>query len=283
MQFDIVVTMVNTNEKELIKGCLTSLWVDTKDDNLKVAIVIVDNNSTEDIEPMLNEQFKDSFAFVRLIRQEKNEGFGKSHNKAMSAVEGKYYFILNPDTHFKAGQHMLKKMYAFMEENENIGMIGPRIIYPDGNIQYSCYRFPTFLQPLYSRTKLGRSGNGKKIADHFLMKDFEHNATIPVDWIMGSAMFTRKKVIDEVGGFDDRFWMYAEDSDWCRRLWEHNWPVYYFHEVTIEHIHRRASADVPGVIKAMLKNKFARQHLRSWIKYFWKWRGNHKYYQSKLK
>lgn len=277
--YDILITMVNTNERDLIDKCLASMYEDTKDAGLEVGVVIVDNHSQEEIEPMLKEKYPE----VKLIRQEKNEGFGKSHNKAMSSEQAKYYFVLNPDTLFKKGQNMLRKMFDFMESNEQIGMIGPKIIYPDGSIQYSCYRFPTFLQPVYSRTKLGRSGNGKKIADHFLMKDFGHDKTVPVDWVMGSAMFARKEAIDDAGMFDDRFWMYAEDSDWCRRLWENHWPVYYFHEVTIEHIHRRASADVPGVVNALIKNRYARQHLRSWMKYFWKWRGNHKFYRTKIK
>ena len=63
--------------------------------------------------------------------------------------------------------------------------MGPKIFYPDGTLQYSCYRFPTFLQPVYSRTSLGNKGKGKKIADNFLMKDFDHDKTQPVDWIMG--------------------------------------------------------------------------------------------------
>ncbi len=272
--FDVVVTMVNTNEKDAIDACLSSLYKDIQDSSLSVGIVIVDNASEEDIGPMLESKYPD----VQLIRQEENEGFGKSHNKAIRSVESTYYFVLNPDTYFSEGERMIERMYAFMESHRKIGMIGPKIFYPDGSLQYSCFRFPTFLQPVYSRTKLGQKGKGKDIADAFLMKDFDHNKTMPVDWIMGSAMFVRKAAIDDVGAFDDRYWMYAEDSDWCRRMWEGGWPVYYVHDVTIEHVHGRASAKVPGIINALIKNKYARVHLSSWIKYFWKWRGNHKYY-----
>lgn len=271
---DICITMVNTNEEKDIKRCLSSLMADTESGDLDVAIVIVDNNSINNIEPMLQQHFPGT----TLIRQKKNEGFGKSHNKAMDAVEAKYYFVLNPDTTFETGQGFLQKCYDFMEQHPKIGMIGPKIYYPDGSLQYSCYRFPTFLQPVYSRTSLGRKGKGKIIADHFVMKDFDHNETRPVDWVMGSAMFVRKKAIDDVGMFDDRFWMYAEDSDWCRRMWEGHWPVYYVHDIVLSHVHKRASAKVPGVVNALLKNRYARQHLKSWLKYFWKWRGNHKYY-----
>lgn len=271
---DICVTFVSTNEKDVLEKCLTSLYEDTKDSGLSLKIVIVDNASTDGTGAMIKEKFPE----VQFLVQEKNEGFGKSHNRAIGSMEAKYYFVLNPDTTFVLGQHILKRMYEFMEKNPKVGMMGPKVVYPDDSLQYSCYRFPTFWQPLYSRTKLGKSGRGQKIADHFFMKDFDHNATLPVDWIMGSAMFVRKAAIDEVGVFDDRYWMYAEDSDWCRRMWEKNWAVYYVHDIVIRHIHGRSSAKVPGVINALLKNKYARVHLTSWFKYFWKWRGNHKYY-----
>lgn len=276
--YDICVSLVTTNESQTVKTCLTSLYKDLEGSTLKLAVVIVDNASIDGIETML----KADFPNVMFLRQEKNLGFGKSHNIAMKAVEAKYYFILNPDTTFKDGQGLLQRLYAFMEAHPQVGMAGPRIVYPDQTLQYSCFRFPTFKQPLYSRTKLGKQGKGKIIADHFLMKDFDHNKTIPVDWIMGSAMFVRGEAIKQVGMFDDRFWMYAEDSDWCRRMWEAHFPVYYVHDVVIEHIHGRASAKVPGVINALVKNKYARVHLISWLKYFWKWRGNYKYYKTKF-
>jgi len=275
---DICITMVTTNEAQTVKTCLTSLYEDIKGSNLDIGIVIVDNASTDGIENML----KANFPQARFIRQEKNEGFGKSHNMAMSAVDATYYFVLNPDTTFPKGQGLLQRLYEFMQQHPKVGMAGPKIVYPDGSLQYSCFRFPTFKQPIYSRTKFGKKGKGKKVADHFLMKDFDHNKTIPVDWIMGSAMFVRKSAADSVGMFDDRFWMYAEDSDWCRRMWEQGRPVYYVHDVYIMHVHGRASAKVPGILNALLKNRYARVHLISWLKYFWKWRGNHKYYAAKF-
>jgi len=275
---DVCVTMVSTNEAARVKTCLDSLYKDIEGSGLTVSIVIVDNASTDGIESLL----KSDFPNVEFIRQETNEGFGKSHNKAIKHKKARFYFVLNPDTTFPEGQHVIKRLHSFMLDNPTVGMSGPKILYPDGSMQYSCFRFPTFTQPIYSRTKLGKKGKGKEIADHFLMKDFDHNKTIPVDWIMGSAMFVRAEAIDEVGAFDDRYWMYAEDSDWCRRMWEAHKPVYYVHDVYIKHVHGRASAKVPGVINALLKNKYARVHLVSWLKYFWKWRGNHKFYATKF-
>lgn len=272
--FDICVTIVNTNEKKEIEQALTTLMADSKELNLKIAVVIVDNASLEPIADLAGK-----FSDLIIVKQERNEGFGKSHNRAFVAAPAKYYFVLNPDTEFAAGQNFLRKLYDFMETHPRVGMAGPKIVYPDGSLQYSCWRFPTFLQPIFSRTKWGQKGRGKAVADHYLMKDFDHDQTMPVDCIMGSAMFVRKSALDEVGGFDDRFWMYFEDMDWCWRMWEKGWAVYYVHGVHLRHVHGRASAKVPGVIMALIKNRYARTHFISWLKYFWKWRGNHKYYR----
>ncbi len=273
--FDICITLVNTKELSEIKHSLKTLLDDSKNSGLQIGTVIVDNATGEDVESL-----KKDFSNLEVIIQEKNLGFGKSHNAAFKKVSAKYYFILNPDTEFPIGQDFLQKLYDFMESNPKIGIVGPKIIYPDSSLQYSCYRFPSFWQPFFSRTKWGKTGRGKEISDLFLMKDFDHNQTIPVDWVMGSAMFARNEAMKEVGGFDDRYFMYAEDSDWCRKMWEKGWAVYYLHSVYLKHVHGRASAKVPGIFSALIKNRYARVHLISWFKYFWKWRGNHKYYRT---
>jgi len=274
--YDINVILVNYKSRNEILRCLKSLFDDSKNLDLKLHITIVDNGSKDGVEHSVLNNFPE--ARMKLIKHEKNLGFGKAQNSGMKYILSRYHFILNPDTVFMDGQNLIKKLYDFMEANLEVGVVGPKIIYPDGSRQNSCYRFPKFWQPIYSRTKLGQIGRGKKIADHYFMTDFEHNETIPVDWVMGAAMFVRQKAIDDVGYFDERFWMYAEDSDWCRRMWENNWQVYFKHDAVLQHAHGRGSAKVNGIFKSLLKNKLARVHLLSWLKYMWKWRKTHRYY-----
>ncbi len=271
---DVLITVVNYKMKEHIDKCFASLFNDTGDSGLNVGVVVVDNASNDGIEQML----KEKYPAVQYIQLSDNGGFGRAQNIGLKSAAARYYFVLNPDTYFFPGSQTVKRMYDYMEAHPKIGMLGPKILYPDGSLQYSCYRFPTFLHPLISRSSFGEKGFGKKLQTHALMKDFDHNETRPVDWIMGSAMFVRGAAMAQVGMFDDRFWMYYEDSDWCRRMWEMGWPVYYVHTIVLEHLHGRGSAKVPGVFKALLKNKLARVHLASWFKYMWKWKGNNKYY-----
>jgi GT2 family glycosyltransferase len=276
--FDVNIVIVNYKMKDKIEVCLSSLFEQLRDSKLNIQVVVVDNNSEDGIESMLTEKFPQ----VAYIGQQTNPGFGSSQNLGFKYTQAKYYFALNPDTIFHTGEHTIDKLYRFMEDHPKIGMIGPKLLYPDGALQYSCWRFPPFLQPFYQRTKLGCTKKGlKRVAFHH-MKDFDHNSTIPVDAIMGSAMFVRREAYEEVGGFDERFWMYYEDIDWSWRMWDAGWPVYYVHDIVLTHIHGRGSAKIPGVFKALVKNKLARVHVQSWLKFLWKWRGKHKYYASKF-
>ena len=274
---DINIIIVNYKMKDQIDRCLASLLADFVGDTVSVHIVVVDNASHDGIETLLKEKYPS----VQCIAQSENIGFGRAQNVGIASAESKYHFVLNPDTYFYPGEHTLKKLYDFMEANPRVGVVGPKILYPDGSLQYSCYRFPTFWQPIFSRTQWGQKGRGKKMHEFLLMKDFDHNRAMPVDWVMGSAMLVRSDAMKQVGLFDDRFWMYYEDSDWCRRMWEAGWAVYYVPSIKIEHVHNRDSAKIPGAFKALIKNNLARVHVMSWLKYMWKWRGNYRYYTSK--
>ena len=264
---DIAVTIVNYNMKEDTARCLISLFKDLEGATLQVRVVVVDNASREPIAAYLAENFPQ----VLYVPMPENKGFGAGQNAGIRAVSAKYYFLLNPDTVFATGARVIEKLYAWMEAHPKVGMIGPKLLNVDGSLQYSCYRFPRFWsQPL---RRLGFEKKYPSIArqvQEFLMKDFDHERSMPVDWIMGSAMFARAVALQKVGSFDERFFMYFEDCDWCRRFWETGWPVYYVHDIAITHGHRRASASIPG-LKAVLLNPLTRIHIKSWLKYFWKW------------
>ena len=247
-------------------------------EGLSFDVIVVDNASIDGSVEML----KSKYPTVRVLPQSKNIGFGAAQNIGLGSAEAKYYFILNPDTFFPPGEKVIKKLFDFMEREKKIGIAGPKILYPDHTIQYSCYRFQSFWHPLYIRTALADK-KGKKYQRYFSMKDYDHQEIRPVDWLMGSALFVRGEALAAVGKFDERFWMYYEDNDLCRRFWEKGWGVYYFPMVSIEHAHSRSSAAVPGVLTALIKNRLARVHVTSWLKYMWKWRGNNKYYVGKIK
>ena len=269
---DIVTITVNYKMKDDIDRMLQSLKEDIKDTQLKVLSVIVDNDSQDGIKLMLQEKHP----HVEFVGSPQNVGFGKANNVALRRYPACYYFIVNPDVEFPVQQKTLEAMHKFMEDHPRVGMVGPKLLNNDGTLQYSCYRFPEFLTQPLSRLAFDQKWvAARKRAARLHMKDFDHASTRPVDWVMGSAMFVRGSVLAEVGHFDDRYFMYFEDCDWCRRFWQHGWPVYYLHHIELRHAHHRYSAHVDGRpvgFWAIFSNKLTRIHIKSWLQYFWKWR-----------
>ena len=156
-----------------------------------------------------------------------------------------------------------------MEQNPRVGIAGPQQFNPDQSIQDSRYRWHSLLMPMYRRTFLGKFSFAKRATEHFLMHDVPKNVAHPADWLLGSCLFIRSKFLREVGNFDERFFLYFEDTDLCRRFWEKKFRVMYFPEARIIHNHNRASADRAWY--AFFLNPAGRRHLGSWFRYLSKW------------
>ncbi|HMB65479.1 MAG TPA: glycosyltransferase family 2 protein [Patescibacteria group bacterium] len=265
---DINTVIVNWKMKEDIDKCLASFFNDLGESRLKVVVHVVDNSQNQDgIKELLDEKYPQ----VKYIDAGGNVGFGRAQNLGLKRQEANFYLSLNPDCEFPVGERVLERMVEFLEADPEIGMAGPKLLNSDGGLQYSCYRFPAFLDQIGRR--LGwdkRSKRFRQKVDHYLMKDFDHRSDVPVDWLMGSFIFVKMEVVNKIGFFDDRFFMYFEDCDWCRRVWRAGWKVYYVHNIQVKHGHRRGSAQ-DRAWKSILTNPITRIHIKSWLKYFGKW------------
>lgn len=217
--------------------------------------------------------------FGILIRK-KNMGFGQGNTIGFLAEPARYYFALNRDTIIPEQSKTIEGIVRFMDNHPKIGCVGPKLLNMDGTLQYSCFRFDLLsiiVKPLKHLRLDERYGFVRRHTERLLMKDFDHTKTQPVDWVLGAAMVVRHTVAEQIGWFDPRYFMYLEDADWCRRMWEAGWPVYYLHDIIIRHAHARESAKIPG-LSAFWKNKLARIHAVSWVKFLWKWRRTFRYY-----
>jgi hypothetical protein len=273
--YDINIAIVNWKSKAEVDVCLESFFDDIKDADLQVVVHIVDNSRNED---GIKELLEEKYPGVKYIDPKGNIGFGKAQNMGFKKEEAKFYLSLNPDIEFLPGQNTIKKMVEFLNENKKAGLVAPRLLNSDKSIQYSCCRFPGFLDQIARRLELEkRSKYFKKRVDNYLMKDFDRHQTTPVDWVIGSFILIKKEVVDQIGFFDERFFMYFEDCDWCRRVWESDYQVYYIHDISVVHAHHRDSAD-NSPVKSLFKNHVARIHLQSWLKYFRKWGTKRKHY-----
>jgi len=257
---DISIVIVNFNSRGLLRQCLKSLNHNLSNSNLNYKIVVVDNNSHDGSVEMVREEFPS----VRLIPREINSGYAKGVNIGIKSIEARYYLIVNPDTTI-VQENAIDKMIEYMDKRTDIGLAGPKLINPNGSTQVSCCRFPTFFYPIYRRTFLGKFSPFKKVVEQHLMFDWDHNETRSVPWVIGTGMIVRTDAIKQVGLMDERFFMYFEDTDWCRRFWENDWKVHYIHDIEIVHYYGRDSAKVTGM--ASILNKQTRTHINSWIKY----------------
>jgi len=281
---DLSIVILNYKQMGLVKQCLKGIV--TTQPKLDYELIVVDNNSGDGCLAMVKKLFKSEIEEAKIqpelplskplkippiktIQAKVNDGFATGNNLGIKQSSGKYIMIINPDIAVVPGA--LEKMTNFMDDNPQVGIIGPKLINPDGSVQYSCRRFPNFLMPLYRRSAFGKLPFAKNAVDYYLMKDFNHEANQEIDWLFGACLLIRKSVLGKIGLFDERFFMYFEDLDLCRRVWQEGFKVVYFGGTEMVHYHQRLSAEKSGIFGIFSRG--GRIHIASGIKYFAKYLG----------
>jgi hypothetical protein len=198
--------------------------------------VVVDNASADGSPEMVAREFPE----VRLLCAPANEGFSAGNNRALEGLRAPYALLLNSDTVVPPGA--LDALLDFADATPDAGIVGPKVVNPDGSLQYSCRRFPTFAAGLFRNVYLGRLFPNNKPAADYLMQDFDHATVRDVDWVSGCALLIRQACLEEIGPLDaETFFMYCEDMDWCLRARDAGWRVVYFPGATITHAIGRSS------------------------------------------
>jgi GT2 family glycosyltransferase len=263
MELSIIV--VNYKSKSKLENCLASIFsFDLKSINYE--IIVVENNSGDDLSNLTN-----SYSNIKIIVSIKNLGMGGGNNLGIEAARGEYILVLNPDTVIT--KDAISVLLNYLKNDSSVGLIGPKLLYPDGALQLSCSRFPKFFIPVLRRTFLG--DYFKNVRDSFTMVGFNHQEITEVDWLMGSCLMFKKTQIDNEGKkfsprFDERYFMYFEDTDLSRTFRSRGLKVIYNPLAVVIHDHARESAKHPWYI-AIFKDKITWIHIESWLKYFIKW------------
>ena len=220
---DLSVSIVNTNSRELLLACLDTLPGDTAE------IVVLDNASEDGSADAVRERFPD----VRVLAQDFRAGFGANHNTVIRATDGRYVYVLNEDT--TAGDWAFDRIVSYLDAHPRVAALGPRLVYPGGSLQDSAWRFPTPLVSTLGLLTVGKLGVKQSAGDR------PH----AVDWVMGAALVLRREALDEVGVFDEEFFLYSEEVDLQLRLRRAGWEVHYFPEAIVVHHESQFSADIP--------------------------------------
>jgi N-acetylglucosaminyl-diphospho-decaprenol L-rhamnosyltransferase len=223
---DISVSIVNTNSRELLLACLASLEAHI---GPSVEVVVLDNASEDGSADAVRARFPG----VRVIAQPFRAGFGANHNTVIRATGGRYVYVLNEDT--TSSDWAFDRMAARMDAQTRLGALGPRVVYPGGRLQDSAWRFPTPGVSALGLLSLGKAG----------VKQSGGSEARAVDWVMGAALLLRRDALEQVGLFDEGFFLYSEETDLCLRLRRAGWSVEYFPEVTVVHHESQFSAGIP--------------------------------------
>ncbi len=261
MKVSFVTAAYRTPEliRNLLKGVELSKF------SFEFEFIIVNNNPGDGLGEMIAQRFP----WATYIDAPGNVGFGAGNNIGFRMAKGEYVMCANPDLTFFPGE--MEKLIAFADAHPKIGIASPKLLNPNRTIQRNFHRFPNLMIPLYRRTFLGRTPWGKRAISNYQMHDFDGDDVRDVDGLFGAALLIRRKALEEIGHFDEKFFMYFEDIDLCRRAWEKGWCVCYIPTAAIVHYHQRES-DVKWPWQALM-NPTSRAHVRSALHYFTKYRG----------
>ncbi len=238
---DISVIIVNYNTKDLLLQCVGSVYssLDSKPEDdgggpaLDVEVWVVDNGSSDGSVAAL----KKKFPKVRRIENKGNVGFARANNQALIRGAGRYAILLNSDTIVPPGQ--LDKLVAFMDDNPDVGILGPQLLNKDGSKQNSIANYPTLLTELFNKSLLRRL-----FPEQFPGKEHEITSPIEVDSVIGACMVVRNKATHDAGIFDDGFFFFFEETDWCRRMRFYGWKVMHHPDIYIYHLQGATAKEV---------------------------------------
>lgn len=240
-EIPLSIIIVSWNVCKDLEVCLESLRHNA---DVSYEIIVIDNASSDETLSMLK-----NYPEVHVIANETNRGFAAANNQGLQRARGAWLLLLNPDTIVPQGA--LQALLDFAQAHPEAGIIGPRLLNPDGSLQYSCRRFPTVLAGMFRHTFLGRLFPRAKSMRDYLMCEWAHDEPKEVDWLSGAAMLINRRAYEQIGGLDEGFYWGSEDVDYCYRMHQAGWKVLYTPQPAIIHKVGRSSdqAIIPTIIR----------------------------------
>jgi len=211
------VIIVSFNTREMTLDCLRTL--ERAVAGIASEVIVVDNASSDGSAAAI----RAAFPQVQVLESGRNAGFGAANNLGMRAARGGYFLLLNSDAFPEPGA--IAALLAALQAQPGIGVAGPRTLNPDGSLQISCYRFTSPLHAWQENLWLSRG-----------YSRWAHDTRREVEFVIGACLLVRRAVFAQVGGFDERFFMYSEEADWQRRIWDAGWKVLFVPEARVMHL-----------------------------------------------
>jgi GT2 family glycosyltransferase len=244
---DVSAVVVTHNALPWLEPCLESVR--------EVETIVVDNASTDGTVDVVRERFPD----VRLVEQG-NLGLAAGWNAGMAVAGGRYFLILNADAWLTEGS--LERLVAFADEHPEAAVVGPRLLNPDGTLQRSVRGFPTLWRLATEYLFLRKLAPRSAALNAFYAGGFDHDEVREVEVVMGACMLVRREAVEAVGGLDDSFFLFSEETDWCYRFVQAGWQVVFF-----------PGAECVHVGGASHGGRLFRENLRGHLRFFAKHHG----------
>ena len=236
----VSVILVSYNTREMTLRCLSALFDGLAADRVSAEVLLVDNASADGTAAAV----RAARPAVRVIESKTNRGFAGGNNRALSEATGRYLLLLNTDAFVEAGA--VAALVAYLDQHPRTAAVGPRLLNADASLQRSCYRFPTPAHAWSQNLWLaGLVGTDHPLGD---FRRWPHDTARSVDWVIGAAMLVRRTAYEQVGGLDERFFMYAEETDWQWRMRTAGWDVGFTPDARVVHLGGGSgTGDKPGV------------------------------------
>ena len=220
----IAVVIVNYNTREHLRQCLAAVLLEEPGE-----IIVVDNGSSDGSAEMV----RTLYPSVILFDNSRNCGYGAAANQGITQCTAKYVLLLNSDTVVNAGA--CGALTTYLDQHPSVAIVGPRLVNPDGTLQPSCYAFPGTLKWFLHYEVSGQLIRRLPILRDYQQRAWPHSQAEAVPWVMGAALVIRRAAFEAVGGFDEAYFMYCEETDLCYRLKALNWQIHFAPVATVMH------------------------------------------------
>ena len=252
---DLTVSIVSHGHRSYLEECLTSVEEAAKGISTEVHLVanLPGDGSAE--------LAREKFPRVAISVNDRRHGFSTNHNRIYRQTASRYFLLLNPDTRIEG--NALATLVDFMDRHPDAFACGPKLLYPDRRLQYSCRRFPTPIVTLVRRTPLRRLPGARPIIRDHSLEDWDHGSVREVDWVFGACLMVRRSAMERVGLLDEKLYLFCEDIDWCYRMKKEGGKVYYVPDAVVVH-------DLSDEIYEPYLSRHRLLHYRSMLHYAWK-------------
>jgi N-acetylglucosaminyl-diphospho-decaprenol L-rhamnosyltransferase len=259
---DLSIVIISWKMKSMLGEMLKSIMMNTN--GISYELIIVDNNSQDGTSEMIEKEYQDAV----LIKNSENIGVAPARNQAIRIAKGRYIVTLDADMLFI--DNSLMKLVEFMDKTPDAGLCGAKLIFPDGRVQPSGRRFPNLLAFLLRRLEFMSIARNSKILRWHEMAEWDRSDVRQVDYVIGACQCIRREAMNKIGLLDEKIFYGPEDIDYCLRMHQNGWKVYYYPFTSIIHYEQRLT-------KRKFFTKLTFLHFKAVIYIFWKYKGKISY------